>query len=217
MYQKPPPTDGERTNVGRRRLLGWIGGISVAGFVGATLVPLADLSRTAPTPATAAEGLAGQRLVYAHVEPAEHAVGGHEHSDDVYVRAADFERRGALDASVAYPEQVGGEGPYAVMLHGLDADLLESPTDLALTDDGFVAYGAGCTHCGTLLRWVEGGGPSGQGVDECPLHGCQFDPSRGGEVVAGPATEALPQVGVAVAGDGVFALTSGFGRPSDGE
>ncbi len=77
-----------------------------------------------------------------------------------------------------------------------------------MTDRGFVAYRGGCPHCGTLLQWADGAGPAGRGVDRCPLHGCEFDPYHGGEVVVGPATRALAQVGVAVDAGGVLELTT---------
>lgn len=191
----------------RRRVLKVVGALSLAGFAGAFAVPLKDLDMSGLAGLTGA-GIAGQRLVYAHHEPDESAIGGHEHDADLFVHIDDFEGPNALDAVLAYPEHLVGDATAAVLLHRLDPTEIEPPTDLSRTVDGFVAYGAGCPHCGTVLRWSEGAGDAGRGMDVCPLHGCEFDPYRGGEVVRGPAEEGLTQVGVAVNDDGVLELTA---------
>lgn len=213
MYTKPPPETNERSTVGRRRLLAWIGGLGFVGVVGATALPrLAPAATSAGT--EVAGGLVDQRLVYWHLEPDERAVGGHEHGD-VFVEAADFDAPNALDAVVVYPEHLVGQEAYAIMLHRFDADAIGPEIDLALTDRGFVGYSAICPHCRMLLRWSAGETATGRGVDACPLHGCQFDPYRGGEAVGGPATGTLPQVGLAVNAGGVLELTAGPSWPVD--
>lgn len=208
MYTKPPPGDTDGPATGRRRLLAWLGGLGAAGLVGSAVAPLADpISPASATPATG-DGLVGQRLVYAHHESGERAVGGHTHDDDLYARAADFARPSALDAVLTYPERLVGEESYAVLLHRLRPDTLGAPTVSSLTADGFVAYGATCTHCGTLLRWDSDAGEAG--LDICPYDGCQFDPRHGGQPVTGPAETPLPQLGVRLTAAGAFELTTGF-------
>lgn len=206
MYTKPPPGNTDRPLAGRRRLLAWLGGMGVAGFAGATVVPLTDLADRAKAAPATGDGVAGQRLVYAHREAAEQGVGGHIHSDDLYVQADHFARPGALDGVLAYPEHLVGEESYAVLLHRFTPDSFEAPTAPALTADGFVAYGATCPRCGTLLRWSGEAGENGLVV--CPYQGCQFDPRRGGRAVTGPADTPLTQVGIRLASAGGFELTT---------
>lgn len=205
------PTGPDATGATRRRYLGWLGGLGLGGFLGAGLVTLGDLTVDRVDPAGADAGLAGQRLVYAHVEPDEGSLDGHVHDEDLFVRATDFERPGALQAVLAYPEHLVSRRPYGVLVHRLEA---ARPTGL---DGAFAAFGAACTHCGSLLQWRPRGGPDGQGVDECPFDGCQFDPARGGAVVAGPATEALLPVDLAADRLGYLLLTGGWERPTGPE
>ena len=190
----------------RRRYLGWLGGVGLVGFLGVAATPLGDLTRDLTAPAPAADGLAGQRLVYAHVEAGEYDVGGHVHDATLFVRAADFERPGALGAVLAYPERAVNRRPFGVLVHRLQ------PADHTTLAGPLAAYGAACTGCGTLLRFHRGGGPDGQDVDECPLDGCQFDPARGGRPVAGRATAALPRVDVSPDAVGVLTLAGGWLR-----
>jgi len=209
MYTNQHTVDRTRTAVGRRRVLSWLGGVGVVAFVGALVAPLKGLHAATVSAAPSGSGLVGQRLVYAHVEPDEFAVGGHTHDASLYVKAADFDRPSALEAVLAYPERLVGAADYGVLVHRLDPAAFLPPMDLALTDGGFAAYGAGCPVCGSLLRWTEDGTPTGRGVDRCPEHGCEYDPYRGGAPVAGPTTVRLPQVGVGVGPDGVLTLTTG--------
>lgn len=200
------PTGPDATAATRRRYLGWLGGVGLVGFLGVAATPLGDLARDRTAPARAADGLAGQRLVYAHVEAGEHDVGGHVHDPTLFVRPAHFERPGALGAVLAYPERAVNRRPFGVLVHRLQ------PADRATLAGSLAAYGAACTHCGTLLRWHPGGGPDGQDVDECPRDGCQFDPARGGRPVAGDATEPLPGVDVSPDAAGVLTLAGGWLR-----
>ena len=70
-------------------------------------------------------------------------------------------------------------------------------------DKDIVAFNQLCTHQGGLL---EGQYQSEYRVlGPCPLHLTTFDLTRHGMVVAGHATEGLPQVILAVEGDEIFA------------
>lgn len=64
-------------------------------------------------------------------------------------------------------------------------------------EETVVAYSAVCTHKGGTLQ------PDGAEL-RCPLHQSVFDAATG-EVVNGPATEALPAVAVRVEGDRIVA------------
>lgn len=217
MNIKPPPTDPERAPVSRRRLISWAGGLGVAGFVGAIVTPLtySDLVTAGRSPP--ADGLVGQRLVYDHYETDEDAIGGHDHHEDLFVRVADFEDEGAIDAVRTYPEHLVGVETYAILLHRLETASLEPPTDRTLSAGSFVAYSGVCTRCGSLLRWSPSRSASMQGLDVCPRDGCQFDPYRGGQSVAGPASRPLPQVGVARSADAEFEITTGVNPKTEGD
>lgn len=58
-----------------------------------------------------------------------------------------------------------------------------------------VAFSAVCTHQGCRVA------PNGPTLD-CPCHGSQFDAFTG-EVLQGPAEEALPQLSVVIEGDAI--------------
>ena len=69
-----------------------------------------------------------------------------------------------------------------------------NPAVLVHLDNGdFVAYSAVCTHQGCTVAY-QGGELA------CPCHGSVFDPANGAEVVAGPASRALPEIPVKVEG-----------------
>jgi nitrite reductase/ring-hydroxylating ferredoxin subunit len=197
------PTD--EPTVDRRRVLGWVGGIGAVALLGGAVV------QRWPAPVAAAEavdGLVGQRLVYAHLEADEHALEGHAHDPGLYVRAADFDRPSSLDAVVAYPERLVGDLRYAVLVHRLDAAAFGPPTDPDLAAGDLIAYSGVCPECGSLLRFDAHDTATGRGVDRCPVHGCEFDPYRGGRVMAGAATEPLDQFGIALDDAGVLVLTT---------
>lgn len=210
MRPEPPPSGDRHSDVDRRRVLTWIGGIGLAGYVGAILTPLKDLNATRSGLPGDTDPLIGQRLVYSHREDDELAIGGHTHDETLFVRADDFGGQFTLDGVLVYPEGLVNAPSYGILLHNLEPDELAPPTDFTLTDQGFVAYSAVCPNCGTLLNWSDQAGETGQGVDRCPAHGSQFNPYRGGEPAAGPATDTLPQVGVIVNSDGILELTTGL-------
>lgn len=217
MNTKPPPTDSERSTVTRRRLVSWVGGLSVAGFVGAIVTPLTYSDLVTAGGSLSSGGLIGQRLVYDHHEADEDAIGGHDHHDDLFVRVADFEDEGAIDAVRTYPEQLVGVETYAILLHRLEEATLEPPTDRALSAGSFVAYSGVCTQCGSLLRWSSSRTASVGGFDVCPQDGSRFDPYRGGQPVVGPASRPLPQVGVARTAGAGIEITTGFPRTTEGD
>lgn len=71
-------------------------------------------------------------------------------------------------------------------------------------DQDIVAFSHFCTHMGgplqgTYKRTYKAMGP-------CPMHLTTFDLTRHGLVIAGHATESLPQIMLEVAGDDVYAV-----------
>jgi arsenite oxidase small subunit len=69
-----------------------------------------------------------------------------------------------------------------------------------------VAYSALCAHMGCPLAY-----DSEARTFKCNCHYSQFDPERGGQMVCGQATSALPQVRLVVAGDGAVHATGMHG------
>ena len=60
--------------------------------------------------------------------------------------------------------------------------------------DGFVAFNAVCSHLGCAVKWMRN--------DQefvCPCHGGRFNLK--GQVIGGPPSEPLVQIGVSVSGD----------------
>ncbi len=66
-----------------------------------------------------------------------------------------------------------------------------------LQNGGFAAYSAICTHRQCTVGYSDGN-------LACPCHGSVFDPTNGGAVMNGPATEPLPEVPVEVRDGEVF-------------
>lgn len=67
-----------------------------------------------------------------------------------------------------------------------------------------VAFNALCTHQGATLRGLYNSEHKVAGP--CPVHLTTFDLTRHGMVVAGHATEALPQVVLELEGDNIYAV-----------
>jgi thiosulfate dehydrogenase (quinone) large subunit len=64
---------------------------------------------------------------------------------------------------------------------------------LHLSNDQVVAYGRTCTHAGCLVGYDQSAE-----VLVCPCHGAEFDPSKDGEPISGPAPLPLPSIRVVV-------------------
>jgi len=65
----------------------------------------------------------------------------------------------------------------------------------------FVAYERACTHVGVLVNY-----DANQHLLVCPAHGAIFNPTQGGSVVQGPATQPLPSVTVHMNADGTVSV-----------
>jgi rieske iron-sulfur protein len=117
------------------------------------------------------------------------------------------------DAVLAYPAGKSSNPANLVQLIRIDEKDFKPPTDVGLTDQGFVAYSAICTHLGCTVSWVRNEKAPDASYTECFCHNSIFDPSRGAKVMGGPAPIPLAQIGVKVKTDGTLVFTSGFKSP----
>jgi rieske iron-sulfur protein len=71
-----------------------------------------------------------------------------------------------------------------------------SPDEKPRAANGIIAYTAVCTHQGCWVTdWL-----AKKQLLHCPCHGSEYDPRRGGAVVAGPAPRELPALPLRLAG-----------------
>lgn len=117
------------------------------------------------------------------------------------------------DAVLAFPEGKSSNPANIVQVIKLEEAEYKKPTRIDLTDRGFVAYSAICTHLGCTVSWEKNKQAPADSMTECHCHGSIFDPARGAKVLGGPAPIPLAQIGVKVAGDGSLVFTSGFTGP----
>ncbi len=117
------------------------------------------------------------------------------------------------EAVLAYPTGKSTNPANLVQLIRLDEKAFKPPTDLSLTDKGFAAYSAICTHLGCTVSWAQNAQSPDASVTECHCHGSIFNPSQGAKVMGGPAPIPLSQIGVKVKPDGTIAFTGGFNGP----
>jgi rieske iron-sulfur protein len=141
----------------------------------------------------------GDRLVYAQ--------GGNM---GTLLRAASF---GDGDAVLVYPEGKSSNPANLVQLIKLKETDFKPPTRTNLTDQGFVAYSAICTHLGCTVSWVKNEKSPDASYTECFCHNSIFNPAKGATVMGGPAPIPLAQIGVGVANDGALVFTSRFTGP----
>jgi rieske iron-sulfur protein len=141
----------------------------------------------------------GDRLVYAQGD-----------NMGTLLRAASF---GDGDAVLVYPEGKSSNPANLVQLIKLKETDFKPPTRTNLTDQGFVAYSAICTHLGCTVSWVKNEKSPDASYTECFCHNSIFNPAKGATVMGGPAPIPLAQIGVGVANDGVLVFTSRFTGP----
>jgi rieske iron-sulfur protein len=141
----------------------------------------------------------GDRLVYANGDNA-----------GAPLRAFSFK---VGDAVLAFPDGKSSNPSNLVQVIKLEEAKFAPPTRLDLTDQGFVAYSAICTHLGCTVSWDKNKQVPAASLTECPCHNSIFDPARGAKVLGGPAPIPLAQIGVKVAKDGSLVFTSDFTGP----
>jgi len=117
------------------------------------------------------------------------------------------------EAVLVYPAGKSTNQANLVQLILLEERVFQPPTRLDLTDRGFVAYSAVCTHLACTVSWVRNQASPSASFTECFCHNSIFDPARGAKVLGGPAPIPLAQIGVKVAEDGGLVFTSGFSGP----
>jgi rieske iron-sulfur protein len=117
------------------------------------------------------------------------------------------------DAELAYPAGKSSNPANLVQVIRLRETDFSSPTDIGLTDQGFVAYSAICTHLGCTVSWVKNQKEAAASFTECFCHNSIFDPARGAKVMAGPAPIPLAQIGVKVTNEGTLVFTGDFSGP----
>jgi ubiquinol-cytochrome c reductase iron-sulfur subunit len=104
-----------------------------------------------------------------------------------------------------------------VVLVRLPPELVDLPPDRAdWAPEGIVAYSKICTHAGCAVALYRA--PKFAPVEPrpalvCPCHYSTFDPGNGGEVTFGPAGRPLPQLPLAIDGDGVLRAGGNFSGP----
>ncbi|HUX85523.1 MAG TPA: TQO small subunit DoxD [Chloroflexota bacterium] len=104
---------------------------------------------------------------------------------------------GTLIGTLAQVQQNGGALAFQ------DPQSGDPSVVINLGGNKLVAYSAVCTHAGCTVRYYA----SAQRL-VCPCHGAEFDPSRNGMAVRGPARRPLPMLNVTVAGNGKIYTTS---------
>jgi rieske iron-sulfur protein len=117
------------------------------------------------------------------------------------------------DAVLAYPSGKSSNPANLVQVIKLKETEFRPPTDIGLTDQGFVAYSAICTHLGCTVSWVKSQKAAAASFTECFCHNSIFDPARGAKVMGGPAPIPLAQIGIKVTNKDRLVFTSDFSGP----
>lgn len=183
----PLPQDGRTTRKVFGRL--WLTMLSAFAVLGA--VPLIALSRK-PGRRVRTGWKAGLRLVTA---------------DNIPIRADHLESGGI---ETVFPENGVNVPDAAAVLVRVAPDALTMPPDRSdWTPQGYVAYSKICTHAGCPVALYR----AQTHQLYCPCHQSLFDVLDVGKNVAGPAPRPLPQLGLAVDGDGYLIARAGFSGP----
>lgn len=117
------------------------------------------------------------------------------------------------DAVLVYPKGKSSNPANLVQLIKLKESDFQAPTNIKLTDKGFVAYSAICTHLGCTVSWVKNANSPNSSYTECFCHNSIFDPRRGDKVEGGPAPIPLAQIGVKMTDNDTLVFTSDFTGP----
>ena len=183
----------------RRRFTFGVIMASIISAIGSLLVLLKELAPEQKGGGYVATIKPGDRLVHAK---------GTEMG--TVLRASSFN---VGDAVLAFPERKSSNPANLVQVIKLAEKKFKAPTQLNLTDQGFVAYSAICTHLGCTVSWVKNEKAPLASSTECFCHNSIFDPAHGATVLAGPAPIPLAQIGIRVAKDGTLVFTGGFTGP----
>jgi ubiquinol-cytochrome c reductase iron-sulfur subunit len=184
---RPVVTDDE-VAVTRSGAFGWLSAAALGAFALAGIVPLISLGRRGSVPRGTA-WTRGARLVTA---------------DGHMVRADDVSVGGV---TTVFPEgHVDAHQAAALLIRVEDDAML---TDHALAPHGNVAFSKICTHAGCPVAIYR----HADYTLYCPCHQSEFAVLFGAKPVAGPATRALPELGLAVDADGYLVARGDFNAP----
>jgi ubiquinol-cytochrome c reductase iron-sulfur subunit len=177
-----------------RRLLVAMGGGACAALGVALLFPIRSLG---PRP-----GGGLKRTAYA---------GGNKRvvrEDGSPVRPADLSRGGTI---TVWPEGHTDDADAPTLLIRLrtDQDFEPRPGREDWVIDDVVAYSKLCTHVGCPVGLYQ----AGSGLLLCPCHQSTFDVLDGAKPVFGPAARSLPQLPLALDGEGYIVATGDFSDP----
>ncbi|HEY9522859.1 MAG TPA: Rieske 2Fe-2S domain-containing protein [Thermopolyspora sp.] len=127
------------------------------------------------------------------------------------IRAADFNSPGGILSIVpeGFEHDLNALATSTLILIRFRPEELKSGTNLNWTHDGIVAYSKICTHVGCPAALYE------QTTHHilCPCHQSTFDAADGARVIFGPAARPLPQLPIAVDGEGYLIAQSDFNVP----
>jgi rieske iron-sulfur protein len=192
-------SEGSKKGITRRRFTLGMLLASIAGAFGSLFTLLKVLAPEKKGGGYAATIKPGDGLVYAQ--------GGNAGAP---ITASSMK---AGDAVLAYPTGKSSNPANLVQLIKLEEKAFMPPTDISLTDQGFVAYSAICTHLGCTVSWMANQESPTASFTECYCHNSIFNPAQGAKVMGGPAPIPLAQIGVKVMQDGTLAFTSDFNGP----
>ena len=193
------PRGKQQSGIDRRAMLGQL---CVSGsLLSATTVAAIAEEAAPPPPAEAATLVVGDRFVRQNDDPASAKP----------LKPEDV--AGAKNFLAVYPQDPKSGAvrretrSNLVNLIKLDPAVLKGDT-VAAAASGVVAYSALCTHkaC-TVNSWKPA-----ENRWRCFCHLSEFDAADGGKVVGGPAQGALPNLGLAVDGEGFLVAATLFSR-----
>jgi rieske iron-sulfur protein len=191
--------EGVKTRLSRRRFTLGVLIASAAGAFGSLFAILKDLVPEKKGGGYQSTIREGDKLVYAK-----------GNNTGASLQASSFK---VGDAVLAFPAGKSSNPANLVQVIRLEEAAFKPPARLDLTEQGFVAYSAICTHLGCTVSWERNQQAPVTSLTECLCHNSIFDPARGAKVLAGPAPIPLAQIGVKVAKDGSLIFTSDFTGP----
>lgn len=190
---------GNKAGITRRKFILGAIIVSIAGAFGSFLSVLKVLSPSKKGSGYVSTIAVGDQLVYAS--------GSNIGAD---LKASSLN---AGDAVLAYPKSKSSNPANLVQLIKLNDSDFKAPTDVKLTDKGFVAYSAICTHLGCTVSWVKNESAPDTSYTECFCHNSIFNPATGEKVEGGPAPIPLAQIGIKVTDNDTLVFTSDFTGP----
>jgi ubiquinol-cytochrome c reductase iron-sulfur subunit len=183
--------------ISRRRLLTGAAGVAGVGLAGAFVLPLTALGPSLGDAPNESPWRRGRRLVDPEGKP---------------LRAANIGIGSMWNALPAGDTEALEDITAPVVVVRVDPRTLDLPADRRdWAPNGILAFSQICTHAAcsvTLFRYPVDEQTSKPPALVCPCHYSTFDVRRGAVPVFGPAARALPQLPLAVDGEG-FLIANG--------